>query len=194
MDFKLNDAVRALLEQLADRLPKRRLDSYRALGEAGESATLLNELCKMLIGRGTVVTPAEKMALARLLNEVPAGDHEYLDNRHETLAAIQVAAQSQAITQEELRGLSADAQALLELLANRLPANRLEEYRTLSNVGEWGILINELSASLVVRQIPVTPAERDALAALLNWFRPAAVSDLAYIRDRDNTLSSLNVA
>ncbi|MBB5152841.1 hypothetical protein [Saccharopolyspora phatthalungensis] len=50
-----------------------------------------------------------------------------------------------------------------------------------------------LSASLVTRQIPVSPSERDALAALLNWFRPAVVADLAYIRDRENTLASLNV-
>ncbi|MGP4017455.1 hypothetical protein [Saccharopolyspora sp. 5N708] len=39
----------------------------------------------------------------------------------------------------------------------------------------------------------MTRPERDALAALLNWFRPAAVTDLAYIRDRDNTLTSLNI-
>ncbi|WP_165968203.1 hypothetical protein [Saccharopolyspora elongata] len=49
------------------------------------------------------------------------------------------------------------------------------------------MLVDLLSASLVTRQIPASPSEGDALAALLNWFRPAAVADLAYIRDHENT-------
>ncbi|MBB5157371.1 hypothetical protein [Saccharopolyspora phatthalungensis] len=52
------------------------------------------------------------------------------------------------------------------------------------------MLVDLLSASLVTRQIPISPSERDALAVLLNRFRPAAVADLAYIRDRENTLAS----
>ncbi|MEV0702660.1 hypothetical protein AB0I53_32720 [Saccharopolyspora sp. NPDC050389] len=186
-------ATLGLLEQLSDRLPKRRLAPYRALGEAGETAQLLNEMCKMLVARHTEVTPAEKEALTRLLDTVPTGDYDYLRNRDKTLAAIEVADQPRVVTHEDLRKLSADSNALLERLADRLPPDRLEEYRTLSHVGEWSMLVDLLSASLVTRQIPVSPSERDALAALLNWFRPAAVADLAYIHDRENTLASLNV-
>lgn len=192
---KLNEAVRELLEQLADRLPQRRLASYRALGEAGESASLVNEICKMLVNRHTEVTPAEKETLTHLLDVVPTdtGDYAYIRNRGQTLAAIQVADQPRVVTHDDLRKLSADSHALLERLADRLPPDRLEEYRTLSRVGEWGMLVNLLSASLVTRQIPVNPPERDALAALLNWFRLATVGDLEYIRDRENTLASLNL-
>ncbi|MCI2422694.1 hypothetical protein MOQ72_35240 [Saccharopolyspora sp. K220] len=192
---KLNEAVRELLEQLADRLPQRRLASYRALGEAGESVSLLNEICKMLVSRRTEVTPAEKETLAQLLDAAcpDAGDNDYVRNRDQTLAAIQVSDQPRVITHDDLRKLSTDSQALLEQLADRLPSDRVEEYRTLSRVGEWAMLINELSASLVTRQIPVNRPERDALAAVLNWFRPAVVTDLAYIRDRENTLASLNI-
>ncbi|MEV5544367.1 hypothetical protein AB0L13_47030 [Saccharopolyspora shandongensis] len=186
-------AALGLLEQLSDRLPKRRLAPYRALGEAGETAQLLNEICKMLVARHTEVTPAEKEALTRLLDTVPTGGYDYLRNRDKTLAAIEVADQPRVVTHEDLRKLSADSHALLERLADRLPPDRLEEYRTLSHVGEWSMLVDLLSASLVTRQIPVSPSERDGLAALLNWFRPAAVADLAYIRDRENTLASLNV-
>ncbi|RKT86354.1 hypothetical protein SAMN05421805_102250 [Saccharopolyspora antimicrobica] len=193
MDTKLNEAARELLEQLADRLPKRRLPAYRALADAGETAQLLNELCKILIGRGTAVTPAEKATLTQLLDTVPAGDYDYINNRDQTLAAIQVAEQPQATTHDDLRALSAGTHALLERLADRLPQDRLEEYRTLSRVGEWSMLVDLLSASLVTRRIPISPSERDALAALLNWFRPAAVADLAYVRDRENTLAALNV-
>lgn len=186
-------AALGLLERLADRLPKRRLAPYRALGEAGETAQLLNEICKMLVARHTEVTPAEKEALTRLLDTVPTGDYDYLRNRDKTLAAIEIADQPRVVTNEDLRKLSADSHALLERLADRLPPDRLEEYRTLSHVGEWPMLVDLLSATLVKQQIPVSPSERDALADLLNWFRPAAVADHPYIRDRENTLASLNV-
>ncbi|WP_256413575.1 hypothetical protein [Saccharopolyspora sp. ASAGF58] len=39
----------------------------------------------------------------------------------------------------------------------------------------------------------MTPHEQRALAELLNWFRPATVAELEYIRDRENTLASLNL-
>ncbi len=141
------------------------------------------------------MTPAEKETLTRLLDVVPAdaGDYDYINHRDRTLAAIHVADRPRVVTHDDMRKLSADSRALLERFADRLPPNRLEEYRTLSDVGEWGMLLHLLSASLVTRQIPVNPAERDALAALLNWFRPATVANLAYIRDRENTLASLNV-
>jgi hypothetical protein len=48
--------------------------------------------------------------------------------------------------------------------------------------------------------VPAAAGEGDAAqvsfgspTALLNWFRPVTVADLAYIRDRENTLTSSNV-
>ncbi|MGW1682533.1 hypothetical protein [Saccharopolyspora sp. NPDC002376] len=95
------------------------------------------------------MTPAEKAALTQLLNAAPVGDFDYISNRDQTLAAIQVAEQPQATTYGDLRALSTDTHALLKRLADRLPSDRLEEYRALSRVGEWAMLANELSASLV---------------------------------------------
>lgn len=192
---KLNEGVRELLEQLADRLPKRRLAPYRALGEAGESASLLNEICKMLVARHTEVTPAEKDKLTQLLHVVPAdaGDYEYITNRDQTLDSIQVAEQPRVVTNADLNWLNTKSKDLLERLADRLSPHDLESYRTLSYVGEQPMMLNNLCACLIQRKIPVTPQEQQAFAELLNWFRPATVTDLAYIYDRSNTLASLNV-
>lgn len=192
---ELNEATRDLLEQLADRLPKRRLAGYRALGEAGESVTVLNEICKMLVARHTEIDPAEKEVLTRLIDAVPhdAVGFEFIADRDRTLDAIEVAEQPSVVTNDDLRKLNADSRALLESVADRLPEDRLEEYRKLSFVGEWTPLIDFLAARLVMDQIPVLPSERDALAALLGWFRPATVADHPRIRDKESTLASLNV-
>lgn len=189
----VNEAVRQLLEQFADRLPKRRLASYRALGEAGDSASLLNEICKMLVARHTEVTPAEKETLTRLLDAVPVGDYDYINNREQTLAAIQVADQPRVVTNADLNWLNTKSQELLERFADRLSLHDLDSNRTLNFAGEQAIMLDNLCASLVKGEIPVTPQEQQTLTELLNWFRPATVTDLPYLRDRENTLASLNV-
>lgn len=189
----VNEAVRQLLEQLADRLPQRRLASYRALGEAGESASLLNELCKMLIARHTEVTPAEKETLTRLLGDVCTGDYDYINDREQTLNAIQVADQPRVATNADLSWLNTKSREVLEQLADRLSPHDLDSNRTLNFAGEQAIMLNNLCASLIKGEIPVTEHEQRALAELLNWFRPATVTGLDYIRDRDDTLAALNI-
>lgn len=92
----------------------------------------------------------------------------------------------------DLAKLRTDSRELLERLADRLPQDKLNEYRSLSDVGEWAILVDLLSATLVKRNIPITPAERDALADLLALF-PTTVEDLDYITHRDQTLAALTV-
>ncbi|MGI8312481.1 hypothetical protein [Saccharopolyspora hattusasensis] len=190
---KLNEGARELLEQLTDRLPKRRLPSYRALGEAGESTSLLNEICKMLVNRHTEVTPAEKDTLhpaprhganrrQRLrLHQQPRSDIGFAPGCRSTTR----------VTTADLNWLNTKSQQLLERFAGRLSPHDLESNRTLGFAGEQAIMLNNLCASLVKDEISVTPHEQQALAELLNWFRPATVADL--IRDRENTLASLNL-
>lgn len=57
--------------------------------------------------------------------------------------------------------------ALTEQYAARLPADVLDSLRTFDAVGEWGELVSELTACLAQDGIPITPAERDELAALV---------------------------
>ncbi|MEU0505415.1 hypothetical protein [Nocardia sp. NPDC005998] len=97
-------------------------------------------------------------------------------------------------TQEQidrLNKLSKDSRDLLELLADRLPAEALAQYRTFSDVGEWGELVDGLCASLVNRRISVTPAERDSLADLMAMFKNR--EDYVYLRDPDGVLAHLTV-
>jgi hypothetical protein len=92
----------------------------------------------------------------------------------------------------DLVKLHKDSRDLLERLADRIPADRLASYRTFSDVGEWGELVDALCASLVKRQIPVSPQERDLLAQLLGMF-PAPQEGYAYLNDPPGVLSQLNV-
>ncbi|WP_424187295.1 hypothetical protein ACOBQX_05635 [Actinokineospora sp. G85] len=80
---------------------------------------------------------------------------------------------------------------LLEALADRLPADRLAGYRSLSAAGEWAELVDLVGASLVKRQIPVTPAERDQLAEVLAQFPPNP--EYRYLSDPD-LLTKLTIA
>lgn len=88
--------------------------------------------------------------------------------------------------------LSRNSRSLLEQLADRFPPDQLEICRDHATGGEWGELVDNMSAVLVKRNIPVTPAERDALAALLNMY-PVPLEDYDYISNRDQTLAALNV-
>ncbi len=62
--------------------------------------------------------------------------------------------------------LHRDSRALVEALADRLPAETLARLRVYSDVGEWGELLEELRACVAKRQIPLTPDERDLLASI----------------------------
>jgi hypothetical protein len=88
--------------------------------------------------------------------------------------------------------LNKDSKDLLERLADRLPSDRLENCRTFSKVGEWGVLVDEMCAVLVKRNIPVTQDERDALADLLDMF-PIPAEHHKYINNREEILASLTI-
>jgi hypothetical protein len=92
----------------------------------------------------------------------------------------------------DLVKLHKDSRELLERLADRIPPDRLTTYRTYSDVGEWAELLDALSASLVVRHIPVTSEERDLLARLLAMFETPK-EGYTYLSDPQSVLSQLTV-
>ena len=93
----------------------------------------------------------------------------------------------------DVRQLHVDSRRLLESVSDRLPPDKLEFYRNLSNAGEWSDLVDVLAASLVKRRIAVTPEERDLLAGVLAMFT-APESEYAYLSDPEGTLAALTLA
>lgn len=93
------------------------------------------------------------------------------------------------MTPFELRDKSA---ALLDSLADRLPADELRQLRTFNFVGEWGSLINEVAAILVQDKIAIRPSERDAVRELLYAF-DSSDPIYKYIAGRDEVLTQLVV-
>jgi hypothetical protein len=63
--------------------------------------------------------------------------------------------------------LATRVSALPEGLIGRVAADDLAQVQTYVYAGEWGEAVDLLVACLVVEQIPVTTAERDELAALV---------------------------
>ncbi|MFD4432498.1 hypothetical protein [Nocardia sp. NPDC058497] len=91
--------------------------------------------------------------------------------------------------------LSNGSRELLERFADRLGPEMLADYRSFSDVGEWTLLVDNLCASLVKRQILVSPAERDALAELLALFGdPKDSTDMFYTDDYERVLADLNIS
>ncbi|MFR9773262.1 hypothetical protein [Nocardia sp. SC052] len=88
--------------------------------------------------------------------------------------------------------MSKESRDLLESVADRLPSDVVDSYRTYSDVGEWAMLVDVLCASLVKRRIPVTEAERDAVANVLGQFNLPA-EGYRYLNDPQGVLSELNV-
>jgi hypothetical protein len=91
-----------------------------------------------------------------------------------------------------LRKLNHDSRALLDMVADRLTEQQLDWSRSFRDAGEWGELVEGICAYLVKGQIPVTPTERDAVAAVLDQFidpRPV----YKYLNDREGTLAALTV-
>ena len=93
------------------------------------------------------------------------------------------------MTPMELRDRSA---GLLDRLADRLPAAELSQLRRYNAVGEWGLLVDELTAALVQDRIAIRPSERDALRELLYAFDPPGQT-YKYISRRDEVLAELVV-
>ena len=94
------------------------------------------------------------------------------------------------MTPTELRDKSA---ALLDHLADRLPAAELSQLRRFNAVGEWASLVNELAATLVQDKVAVSPSERDALRELLHAFDLPPEGMYQYIADRDEVVAQLVV-
>ena len=93
----------------------------------------------------------------------------------------------------DLVKLGEDSHDLLEQLADRFPQQALETCRSFDNAGEWGQLIELISATLVKRSVPVTSQERDALADLLYRYS-IPYKHHEYISNRDETIASLKIA
>ncbi|MEV6256969.1 hypothetical protein AB0L97_27335 [Nocardia sp. NPDC051911] len=91
-----------------------------------------------------------------------------------------------------LNKMSKGSLDLLDSVADRLPPDLVESYRAYSDVGEWAMLVDVLCASLIKRRIPVTEAERDAVANVLGQFSPP-VEGYRYLNDPQGVLSELNV-
>lgn len=89
--------------------------------------------------------------------------------------------------------LRARTTALLDRLADRLPPDRMAQYREYAFVGEWAMLVDELAAGLVRRRVPVTEDEREALREILYSFRVPA-PDHRHIENRDEVMASLTPA
>jgi hypothetical protein len=93
---------------------------------------------------------------------------------------------------QRLRRLRDDSRALLDMFADRLTEQEVAWSREFIEVGEWSLLVDGICAYLVKGEIPVTPAERDALAAVLAQFvDPRPVYE--YLSDPDGTLDALTV-
>jgi hypothetical protein len=75
--IELHDVSRALLEQLADRLPPDQLAEFRSDSDAGEWAELLDALCATLVRRKIPVTVSERDTLAGLLEMLDISDEIY---------------------------------------------------------------------------------------------------------------------
>lgn len=88
--------------------------------------------------------------------------------------------------------LHTDSRALLESLADRLPAETVARYRGFSDVGEWAELISGLAGSLVNRTVIVTAAEYQQLADLLGHF-PAGKKGYAFLGDPQSVPAQLTV-
>jgi hypothetical protein len=93
---------------------------------------------------------------------------------------------------QRLRKLRDDSRALLDMFADRLTEQEVTWSREFSDVGEWALLVDGICAYLVKGEIPVTPAERDAIAAVLAQFHdPRPVYE--YLAYPDGTLAALIV-
>ncbi len=89
------------------------------------------------------------------------------------------------------------ATALLDRLGDRLPAVDQDWLRGYLWGGEWGLLADELAATLTEDHTPIDPTERELMRELLYSIEldGSAESARAYpsVYDRDRVLAALNV-
>jgi actin-like ATPase involved in cell morphogenesis len=82
---------------------------------------------------------------------------------------------------------------LLEALEPKLSATTLRSVRTDLRAGEWGLMVNLLSAALIKPRIPVTVAERDLLDRALTIIGDRQGEFFTYLNDRRGTLDALTM-
>lgn len=92
-----------------------------------------------------------------------------------------------------LNRLHWDSKALLDSIADRLPADAVTRLRATSEAGDWTDLVDDMCAQLVEGHVEVTAAERDALAAVLEMFHRPKEPRYAYLNDPEGTLKALHV-
>jgi len=74
---------------------------------------------------------------------------------------------------EQEAKLAEQTNHLPELFADRLTASDMDNLRSTAGGGEWGLMLDELLASLRVRQTPITATEMDELRSVLSgWSLP----------------------
>jgi hypothetical protein len=78
----------------------------------------------------------------------------------------------------------ADRMVLLpDMFADRLPEADLDDLRSMASGGEWGLLLDELVATLRVERAPVSILELDELRSLLTgWGMPTGQLDGLIVR------------
>ncbi len=81
---------------------------------------------------------------------------------------------------------------LLDQLADRLDPETLGIYQRMNFAGEWMLLADNVAATLVKDQIPVSAAEREALRLILYAFNTESTS-YSYVAARDDVMASLVV-
>lgn len=85
------------------------------------------------------------------------------------------------------------ANALVASLADRLPAERVEHFRSLSFAGEWAELANSLLAVLQRSEVTLSTAEHQQLREFLYSFELPRHS-LPGLAKRDEILARLSVS
>lgn len=56
---------------------------------------------------------------------------------------------------------------IVELFLPRVPPRYVDGFESMMDAGEYALAVDDLVATLVVENVPVTPAERDDLRRLL---------------------------
>lgn len=87
-----------------------------------------------------------------------------------------------------------DSKDLLESLTDQLPEDKVKQLQTFSFVGEWAELVESICAILIKRDIMVTAAQRDQLAAVLEQFSRPRDPIYRCINDPVATIEALTVA
>ena len=89
------------------------------------------------------------------------------------------------------RALTSACTALLDALAPKLTEEKLKQERTWVWVGEWGLMLDNVSATLIKGAIPVTATERDLLDRALTIIGDQQGDAFTYLNDRQGTLDAL---